>query len=291
MHKRTLLLVAALALLVSACQFGNPEPAVEPVAADSPHRTMLMFGDSLMGQHDLVLPDVLDARGLNVTVVDAHVNGSGLIGPVGDAESALAWVQAKVAEHPKADPVIIEWAGACAVCGTTVDGTDYPSIGDTHAGFYDMWIANAFAVIDWLHSQGKTVVWVTSPPFGTDSTVVPVRAEAASWLSVFDTMIIGPHASRTTIDWYTALSDTNRRYATTLWYDNQFNTVRTPDLTHFTIEGATRAATWTAAALVDVLAAMPPPPPEAPETPEAQSSPTGLVEAGDPVRIQVRPGL
>ena len=285
MHKRILLLVTALALLVSACQFGNPEPAVRTPAPNSPHRTLLMFGDSLMGQHDTMVNDVLAEHGFNLTVVDAHVNASGLIGPVGDADTALDWVKENVAEHPEANPIVIEWAGACAVCGTTVDGVAYPAIGDSDAGFYDRWITNAFAVIDWLHSQGKTVVWVTSPPFGTDTSGVPVRVEAAQWLSNFDTYLIGPHASRTTIDWYTALSDTTRKYATSLWYDNQLNTVRTGDLTHLTAEGARRTAEWSASILVDVLDAMPPPPPS------TASAPTGLVEAGDPVRLDVGPGL
>src|ERR1700712_5458302 len=208
MIKRTLLVVAAFSLVVSACQFGNPEPAVRNAPKNSPHRTLLMFGDSLMGQHDSMLPGVLQQRGFDLTVVDAHVNASGLIGPVGDADSALEWVQEKVAEHPEADPIVVEWAGACAVCGTTVKGVTYPAIGDSDAGFYDTWLAHANEIIDWLHSQGKTVVWTSSPPFGIDSTVVPVRVEAAKWLSLFASYLIGPHAWRETIDWHTALSDT-----------------------------------------------------------------------------------
>jgi hypothetical protein len=285
MRKRTLVVLAALAVVLTACQFGSPEPAVRSAPDGSPHRTVLMFGDSLMGQHDAVLPAVLKDHGLDLTIVDAHVNASGLIGPVGTADSALDWVQQKVAEHPEADPIVVEWAGACGVCGTTVGEAEYPTIGDSGAGFYDMWMSHAFEIIDWLHSQGKTVVWVVSPPFGLDSTLVPVRVEAAKWLSIFDTYLIGPHAGSPSIDWFTALSDTNRQYATTLWYDNTSNTVRTSDLTHFTSEGATRAAKWTVSVLIDVLASMPPPPPS------SASVPTGLVEAGDPVRLDVGPGL
>jgi hypothetical protein len=283
MSKRTspILAIAAVAALASACQFGNAEPALRRAAVGEPHRTMLMIGDSLMGQHDVALPDLLEARGVDATVIDAHVNGSGVIGPVGDADSALEWVQEKVAEHPAADPVVIEWAGACAVCGTTVDGVTYPAIGDTDAGFYAMWVNKAFAIIDWLHAQGKTVVWAIPPPMGMDSTSIAIRVEACRMLAMFDTAIIAPHASRTRVDWFTALSDTNKQYATTLWYGNAFNTVRTPDLTHFTLAGSTRAATWTVDALVDVLATMPPPPAE------SEALPIGLIEAGDPVTLRV----
>jgi hypothetical protein len=285
MRNRTVLVVAILALLVSACQFGNPEPRASDAAPGSPHRTFLMFGDSLMGQHNVAFPDVLAARGYDATVIDAHVNGSGLIGPVGDADSALEWVQEKVAEHPEADPIVVEWAGACAVCGTVQAGVAYPSIGDDADGFYSTWVANAWEIIDWLHSQGKTVVWVTSPPFGTDATTVPVRVDAARNLSMLSALVIAPRASRAAPDWFTALSDTEKRYATTLWYDNQFNTVRTSDLTHCTLEGATRASKWSVAALGPILAAMPPP------VEATASLPVGLIEAGDPVRIDPAAGL
>jgi hypothetical protein len=244
-----------------------------------------MFGDSLMGQHDFAFPDVLASHGYDATVIDAHVNASGLIGPVGYADSALEWVQEKVAEYPQADPIVIEWAGACAVCGTTRNGITYPAIGDDAAGFYSMWVENAWEIIDWLHAQGKTVVWVSSPPFGIDSTTVPVRVEAARALSMLDALVIGPHAAGSTIDWFTALSDVNKQYATTLWYHNQFNTVRTPDLTHFTLEGATRAAIWSIAGLDDVLQQMPAP------LQATASLPLGLIEAGDPVTLDVPPGL
>jgi hypothetical protein len=285
MHTRTLLAAAALALLLSACQFGNPAPSLPRASFGSPHRTLLMFGDSLMGQHDTSFPSVLAAHGYDATVIDAHVNGSGLIGPVGDAGSALEWVQEKVAEHPEADPIVLEWAGACAVCGTTVSGVSYPTIGDRENGFYSTWVEHAQEIIDWLHDQGKTVVWVVSPPLGQDSASNKVTVEAAQVLSFLDGIVIGPAASRTTIDWFTALSDANRQYATTLWYDGAFNTVRADDLVHLTTVGATRASTWTLAALAPVLAAMPPP------APATASLPTGLVEVGDPVRLGGDRGL
>ena len=248
-------------------------------------RTLLMIGDSLMGQHDFAFGDVLVDRGADATVIDAHVNGSGLIGPVGDAESALAWVQETVAEYPSADTVVIQWAGACAVCGTTIDGVVYPAIGDVEGGFYDEWVHNAIEIIDWLHDQGKNVVWVVSPPMGLDSDTAAsgsaIRVNACTILSMYDVAVLAPYASATRVDWTSALGDTNRKYASLLWYDSQFNEVRTGDKTHFTLEGATRAATWTAAALVDLFAQLPPPP----DGPSASQLPVGLIEAGDPVTL------
>jgi hypothetical protein len=244
-----------------------------------------MIGDSLMGQHDAAFPGVLAAHGVDATVIDAHINASGVIGPVGDAPSALAWVQEQVAAHPEANPVVVEWGGACKVCGTTVSGVTYPALGDTDAGFYDMWLTNAYAIIDWLHAQGKTVVWAITPPFGPGAPSVPLQVETSKWLSMFDSFLIGPHASSQPIDWFTALTDTDREYATTLFYDGALHTVRTDDLTHFTPDGATRASTWSVSVLVDLLEAMPPP------DPSTASSPRGLVEAGDPVVLRPGGGL
>ena len=127
------------------------------------------------------------------------MNGSGLIGPVGDTDSAFAWVQKQVAEYPWADTVVIQWAGACAVCGTTVDGVTYPALGDTAGGFYADWVRNAIEIIDWLHGERKNVVWVVSPPLGVDSNTIAsgsaIRAEAASVLSMYDVAVLAPHAS------------------------------------------------------------------------------------------------
>ena len=277
--KRNLVAIALLALLASACQFGRPEPAVPDPHRGAPHRTLLMVGDSLVGQHDVAFPTVLAQHGIDATVVDAHVNGSGLFGPVGDAGSALQWVQEKVAEHPEADPVVIEWTGVCAVCGTTVGGVAYPAIGDAAGGFYSLWVSKALEIVDWLRAQGKTVVWVTSPPMGVDTP--SIHADASRLLSMLDALVIGPSASTAAVNWFDALSDTDGNYAPALWYDGQFNTVRTVDLIPLTMAGATRAATWTVAGLADLLASMPPP------SPSSASTPTGLVEAGDPVRLDV----
>src|SRR4051794_34424062 len=81
MRLRFAAVVVVVAVALSACQFGNPEPATHAAHVGSPHRTLLMIGDSLMGQHDVAFPGVLAAHGVVATVIDAHVNASGLIGP------------------------------------------------------------------------------------------------------------------------------------------------------------------------------------------------------------------
>ena len=56
-------------------------------AAPNPRRTTRCWWSPRTpsrGQGDVTLPDVLARAGLPTTVIDAHVNGSGLIGPVGD---------------------------------------------------------------------------------------------------------------------------------------------------------------------------------------------------------------
>ena len=152
-------------------------------------------------------------------------------------------------------------AGVCAVCGTTVDGVTYPAIGDAQGGFYSDWVHNAIEIIDWLHARGKNVVWVVSPPWGSTRTPSPPARRSGSRpapsSSMYDAAVLAPYASAALVDWTSALGDTNRQYATLLWYDNENHEVRTDDKTHFTLEGATRAATWTAAALVDLFARYP----------------------------------
>jgi hypothetical protein len=60
--------------------------------------------------------------------------------------------------------------------------------------------------------------------------------------------------------------------------------IRTDDLVHFTLDGSTRASTWTAKGLGDLWATLPRP------DVTIQSAP-GLVEAGDPVTLDTGPGL
>ncbi len=73
-----------------------------------------MIGDSLLGQTDTELADVLERHGMDVTVTDTHVNGSGLIGrlPYTDPTTlevtwyptALAWVSTSSRCTPTSTP-------------------------------------------------------------------------------------------------------------------------------------------------------------------------------------------
>jgi len=267
----------SLAVALAGCGIGNPEPG--PTAASTEHHTLLVIGDSLAGQGDVTLPGQLAKAGLNVTVIDAHQNGTGLIGPVGDQPTALEYVKAVVAAHPEVDTVLIEWAGACFVCGK--DGV--PAIGEP--AFYDAWRANAHAVIDYLHSVGLTVVWVVSPPFGVNGETIAsgsqLRVNACTVLSMIDTVDLAPYAAGTgplgDVNWWHALADTAGHYESFLWYGGAVHQVRTSDLTHFTFDGSARASTWTARGLGDLWGQMPNPSIAAP----AGGAP--LVDAGDPV--------
>jgi hypothetical protein len=279
--KGRLALFVAGAVFLAGCSIGNQWPG-DPTPG--PGHALLVIGDSLAGQTDVTLADVLAREGLPTVVIDAHQNGSGLIGPVGDAPTALEYVKAQVAAYPEADTVLLEWAGACAVCGKTIDGTTYPALGDTAAGFYDLWRTNAHAIIDYLHDQGKVVVWAVSPPMGTTSDTAAsgssVGVGVSQILSWIDRTEFAP-ATVGDVNWYTALSTTDGNYATSLFYDGTMHQVRTDDLTHFTLDGSTRASRWTAKGLGDLWATLPPPP-----LMFTQNSP-GLVEAGDPVTLNV----
>jgi hypothetical protein len=283
--KKCIGLAALAAALLSGCGLANPWPT--PPSPSSASHVLLVVGDSLAGQGDVTLPDVLAGEGLPTTVIDAHVNGSGLLGPVGDQPTALAYVTERVAAHPEADTVLVEWAGACGVCGTTVDGVTFPVYGE--GDFYAQWTASAHAIIDYLHSQGKLVVWAKSPPVGADSSTAASGSAVAAnvvlvlgWLTMSD---LAPYASAGRVDWYVALSGLQAEYETDLFYDSALHTVRTGDLVHFTLDGSTRASTWSAKGLGDVWASLPAPPAGL----RAQSAP-GLVQAGDPVTLDVPAG-
>jgi hypothetical protein len=275
---RWVVLLAGIAV-AAGCSVANPWPGAPP---PQPHHTLLVVGDSLAGQADVTLPGVLDRAGLPTTVIDAHVNGSGLIGPVGDAPSALEWVRRQMAAHPFVDTVLIQWAGACAVCGRP----NQPVYGS--AEFFAKWRANAHQIIDWLHTQDVAVVWVQSPPVGTDSATAASGSQIAVstclTLSQMDAQELAPAASRGVVDWFTAETDTALRYQTSLFYDGAMHQIRTDDLVHFTLDGSTRASTWTAKGLGDLWATLPR------REVSIQSAP-GLVEAGDPVTLDVGPGL
>jgi hypothetical protein len=140
------------------------------------------------------------------------------------------------------------------VCGK--DGN--PAIGDP--AFYDVWRANAHAVIDYLHSAGLVVVWVVSPPFGVGGDAIAsgsqLRVNVCTVLSMIDTVDLAPDAAgdgpRGDVNWWHALADTAGHYQSFLLYGGVWHQVRTNDLTHLTLDGSARASTWTARGLGDL---------------------------------------
>jgi hypothetical protein len=213
---------------------------------------LLLIGDSLMGNTITELPRALAAYVLDTEIIDAHVNGTGVIGPVGDAPDSLTYVQEQIAAHPEADTVVIQWGGACASCGTTDPAYGSPA-------FFAAWRAGAHAIIDYLHSVPGgvplQVAWVASPPMPADTTSsvsADLRTAAPLALAWMDATELGPAAGPVTPNWFEALTDTEMHYRQNLVYDGVTHQVRADDLVHLTPDGAARTAQWTAAALDDL---------------------------------------
>jgi hypothetical protein len=241
--------VAMLAL--AGCGIANPWPTVGSVP--SKHHNILLLGDSILGNANFWLPRVLAAQGIDATIYDEHVNASGLVDPI-NGKSPLDFVKSQIAAHPDTDTVVLEWAGACAICNT--GQMEYGS-----QQFYDTWRTNAHAIIDYLHSVGgggtaaPRLMWVVTPPMPQhpeDPTghnqVLTNGGTVLAWMDKADFI---PRAGAGA-DWWAALSDTNAAYQQFLLYDGAVHQVRTDDLVHLTEDGAYRAALWTTAALAEL---------------------------------------
>jgi hypothetical protein len=231
--------------LLAGCGLGNPTPAVAP---SSGHHEILLLGDSVLGNTATVLPNVLAAHGLDATIDDAHVNGSGLASNAGFGGTPLDYLERQLGAHPSVDTVVLAWTDSCAECPA----------GYGSQQFYDLWTANAHALIDYLKATPRpgggaySVVWVENPPMppgapGTFYEISPAVAQVLNWRSVSD---YAPRAGGSA-DFWRALSDTNLQYQEFLQYDGGLHQVRADDKVHLTVDGATRAATWLAAGLVD----------------------------------------
>jgi hypothetical protein len=241
------LLAGAIAVAVTSCANATGRTEVQT----SPRHHVLLIGDSLMGNTAPLVDGPLKKAGWDVDIIDAHANGTGVLGPVGDAPDALTYVREQLARHPDVDTVVIEWAGACATCGTTD-----PEYGSPE--FMTAWRTRAHAIIDYLHSVRKRngrqlqVAWVKSPPMpgdASDTARYQLRAAVALVLSWMDETDLGPAAGPTKIDWFAALADTDQHYRESLIYDGATHQVRADDRVHLTADGAARTAQWTAVAL------------------------------------------
>jgi hypothetical protein len=285
--KRYVFAVGLIALLTSGC-IANPWPDTGP-APSAPH-VVLAVGDSLLSQIDSVIADTLTSKGYsNVTVIDAHINGSGLIGPVGDAPSALAWTKEQLDAYPQVDTVMVDWVGVCASCGKP----GFPAYGS--ADFLSQWITNAKALIDYIKSTGRTVVWAKTPPLRFDVVVTnplapfPISSGSAAILSSIDESVLQPYTGVSGIDLWTALTDNTDHYQDWLFYDDGWHWVRYVDGVHLTPDGSTRASEWTVRGLAEVWRNYPPPTTTAPPTTSGPPSSlstdtqTRVLEAGDPI--------
>jgi hypothetical protein len=242
-----LVVAVAVAVGVSGCATTTRRTAV----LTSPPHHVLLIGDSLMGNTAPLIGPILTKAGWEVAIIDAHANGTGVLGPVGDAPDSLTWVREQMRRHPDVDTVVIEWAGACATCGTTDPAYGSPE-------FVNAWRSRAHEIIDYLHTLKSPsgaplqVAWVKSPPMpgdASDSAQYQLRASVALVLSWMDGADLGPAAGPLTVDWYAALADTDMQYRESLIYDGETHQVRADDRVHLTADGAARTAQWTAVAL------------------------------------------
>ena len=248
-----------------------------------------MIGDSLVGQNDFSMVATLNHYNYSsVTVIDAHINGSGLIGPVvytapngtvTNFPSALEWVKYNVGLHPTADTVVMEYVGTCAICDQWFrDSVTYGS-----DAFYAKWIANGKAIIDWLKSQGKTVFWVESPQVGSAAWIWALCSRPAlpGGCPSIDGVTLAPYAGTPKVDWWQALNDTNGNVQQYLYYNGAQHTVRYDDLVHIQVDGSVRTSTWSVSTLGQYWTSSL----QAAELCQHNCSNHGnhLVEAGDPV--------
>jgi hypothetical protein len=284
--ERRLPFLAPLLLALAACGVAHPWPSQTP--RSEPH-VVLMVGDSYLGQTDATMVESLGREGFAATtIVDAHINGSGLVSPVphtlGDGritwyDSALDWTAYQLDAHPEVDTVVIEYGGACWDCDQSVSG----SLVYGSDEFYDAWRARAHELIDYVRSRGKLVLWTISPKSGTSGDKIAsgsrYTADIAERLSIMDRMELCPAADGC-VDWWTPLVDLQDRYQAFLAYDGAWHKVRFDDLVHLVRDGSLRTSTWTVSALGTLWAAR-----EAPGDVEAFGTPAGpqLIEGGDPV--------
>jgi len=235
--------VAGLAL--SGCGLAAQ---LAPVTATSGGRTVMVIGDSLSGNTVSQLPNAARDNGVDVTFVDMHANGSGLLSPIGN-QTPHDFVNAKLDANPAVDAVILEWAGACQRPCSVPYGTP---------AFYSAWWEEAQRIVDSLAARHVMVIWAISPPpppgLGDPNGPYDYNEQvgtALSWQS--RGFIYANHLAYT--DWWTALmgkDDFLGHYEKYLWYNDAIRAVRIDDSVHLTPEGSYRTAVATLASLTGV---------------------------------------
>ena len=226
--------MAALLLLVAGCGAGNPWPTAPAGTIATESHTVLLLGDSLLNQTAGMLAGALAWHGLGANIVDESYPGIGLLDP-----HMVATQIAKVAAHPRADIVVIQFSGNCFDCPVAYGSDD----------FLTQWLANLGEIVDAVERRGMHVVLVVSPPIRADLPWAAVQHD----LGVRTARLAS--TNRIAIaNWTDALADSNGNYQQVLSYADLFgeptlHTVRNDDGVHLTVDGARRAADWTAVAL------------------------------------------
>ena len=226
--------MAAFLVLVAGCGAGNPWPTTPAGTIAAESHTVLLLGDSLLNQTAGMLPNALAWHGLSANVVDESYPGTGLLDP-----HMVATQIAKVADHPRADIVVIEFSGNCFNCPVAY-GSDE---------FFKQWLANLAEIVDAVESRGMHVVLVVPPPIRADLTGAAVQHDLGLGTA---RLALTDHTALA--NWTEALADSNGNYQQVLSYADLFgeptlHTVRNDDGVHLTVDGARRAADWTAVAL------------------------------------------
>ena len=235
---RWAVLVACLAALAAGCSVAHPWPAAPP---PQPHHTLLVVGDSLLGQATQYLPWALALNGVDAHVTDEHRNAMGLLDPVpADGRPVADWFEATITAHP-ADIVVFEFLGACSCAHSAFYGTD---------AFYTQWFDVAADLVQRAKNHGARVLWVESPPVRPDPTNnIP---QVTHGLAFRDTLMQS-RSGTGTAHWWAAFTDTAGHYQDVLVYNGAPHKVRFDDGVHFTAEGAARAAIFLAGGLRAML--------------------------------------
>jgi hypothetical protein len=211
------------------------------------------MGDSIMGQVVYTLPANLASHGVDAVVYDAHINASGLLDPM-NGMTVRQRLAEQLALHPDVDTVLFSWLNVCAFACEDDD----PAYGSP--AFYAAWGDMARALVGDARARGLQVLWAIPPPPPPPPPGDPLveswnsqsmRAAVATVLAETEQQYPVSLGVATT-NWWTALSDTNRQFQQTLWYDDGLHQVRTDDGVHLTEDGSVRGSTWTVASLVEL---------------------------------------
>ena len=220
-----------------------PSASVAPNDLSSGH-TVLLIGDSLMGGAATSLDEVIrDSRSGGISIVDAHRNGSGLVRLM-DGMLPADFVEAQFQLAPTSTSSPCEWAGACE--------KPCPEYGTPE--FFREWLDNAAAVRARRQRARRRAHRRAAPPPPPGSSAAPTRDTSSPPRSRTRWLYFGgPTIDATPADWWSAFSGYDNAYYDTLYYEDDWHTVRVEDRIHFSEDGRTRAAKVLAAAIQSAL--------------------------------------